>query len=366
MIHFFPKFADADASPFGDALRATGAATRVFPVPVRQNYRKRSSILFRYYPALIAASVRAARTSLFADPPPHAVVLSSDVEVFVFGLLRLWPGAAKARIVFLPFIFTDRASASVRRLRAIYYRAVMRMVSLAICHSRQEVDRYAGVFAGCGARFVFIPWGCHVPSAAEIVAAVGPLPPRSPGGVVVSAGKSGRDYPTLVAATRDLDCETVIVSNVDSSLLGVERSGKVEVLGACFGLEYLWQLLRADVVVVPLAIGNISAGQMVFIQAMALGRPVIVTGIQSVSDYLEDGRTALLVPLGDVAGLRAAIVRVLGDPALAAALGRNGQAEFRAALSEDRHLGRVVDAVEALCGIRTAPAMTGETLPHVG
>lgn len=56
-------------------------------------------------------------------------------------------------------------------------------------------------------------------------------------------------------------------------------------------------------------------------EAMAWGRPVVATAVGGLVDAVEDGVTGLLVPPGDVAALRAALERLLGDAELRARLG---------------------------------------------
>jgi len=56
-------------------------------------------------------------------------------------------------------------------------------------------------------------------------------------------------------------------------------------------------------------------------EAMAHGRPVVASAVGGLLDAVEHERTGLLVPPGDVAALRAAIERLLADPALRARLG---------------------------------------------
>jgi glycosyltransferase involved in cell wall biosynthesis len=60
-------------------------------------------------------------------------------------------------------------------------------------------------------------------------------------------------------------------------------------------------------------------------EAMAWGRPVVATAVGGLRDAVEDGVTGLLVPPGDVAALRAALERLLGDSALRARLGAAGR-----------------------------------------
>ena len=56
-------------------------------------------------------------------------------------------------------------------------------------------------------------------------------------------------------------------------------------------------------------------------EAMAWGRPVVASRVGGLVDAVEDGVTGLLVPPGDVAALRAALERLLGDAELRARLG---------------------------------------------
>jgi glycosyltransferase involved in cell wall biosynthesis len=60
-------------------------------------------------------------------------------------------------------------------------------------------------------------------------------------------------------------------------------------------------------------------------EAMAHGRPVVATDVGGLADAVEDGVTGLLVPPRDLPALRAAIKRLLGDPALRAELGANAR-----------------------------------------
>ena len=352
MIHFFPRFSrDAAASPMGDALRALGVPHRIIASEVPQRYAHRLQLLVLGYPRLAWSALRTAVSSMYGKgPPPDAAVISSDVEALVFAFVRAMPSAAQPRLVFVPFIFTQRASASVNRARLLYYRFVMRRVSCAVCHSLLEVARYQEVFAGCGVHFVFVPWGGYVPSAAEIIAKV-PAPPSDGLPRVVSAGKSGRDYPTLAKAVADLPCHLTIICNAAAPRGGGVASSQVEVLQDTFGVDYLARLMRADVVAVPLQVEDISAGQMVIIQAMALGRPLVVTRTPTIGDYLQHEDTALLVPRGDIPAMAAAIRCLLDDSEAAAALGRRAKARYAEMFSAEAHLQLLVEAVQRHCRI---------------
>lgn len=64
---------------------------------------------------------------------------------------------------------------------------------------------------------------------------------------------------------------------------------------------------------------------IVVIEAMAAGKPVIATHMGGLPDIVADGESGLLVPPGDPAALRAAVQRLLNDPALRERMGQAGR-----------------------------------------
>ena len=60
-------------------------------------------------------------------------------------------------------------------------------------------------------------------------------------------------------------------------------------------------------------------------EAMALGKPVIASRIGGLPEIVADGETGIVVTPEDSDELRAAIARLVADPALAARMGAAGQ-----------------------------------------
>lgn len=79
---------------------------------------------------------------------------------------------------------------------------------------------------------------------------------------------------------------------------------------------------RAAIVCVP---SHREGYGMVAREAMAYGRPVVAADVGGLADAVEDGVTGLLVPPADAEALRAAIEKLLADPALRAELGANAR-----------------------------------------
>jgi len=80
------------------------------------------------------------------------------------------------------------------------------------------------------------------------------------------------------------------------------------------------------------------------LEAISCGIPVVAFDTGGIPDTVIDGETGLLVPVGSVSGLTAAIQRLLGDPGLRAELGERG----RAHAVENFGLDRQVEAYQDL------------------
>lgn len=77
-----------------------------------------------------------------------------------------------------------------------------------------------------------------------------------------------------------------------------------------------------DVLVLPSLFEGIPR---VVMEASAMGLPCVVTNVKGNREAVEQGRSGLLVPLGDVAALSQAILDVLTDPETARRLGAGGR-----------------------------------------
>ncbi len=347
MIHFFPTFsASADSTPLGEELRRIGTPYRIFASQIRLEFRRRIFILLLGYPKLAWFALRSAwRSMVLSRPRPDAVVLGSDVEVLVFALLRSllpWRGPC---IALLGFIYTAWTSPLINRLRALYYRFVLARCDCIICHSRLEITRYRRLFPRSAARFVFVRWGGNV-HGHDQPAPPDPEPHRFR---VLAAGRSGRDYPTLVQAIRGTHLDVTIICDTSEGLGGITERQNVRILRSCYGDNYLAELRRSDVVVLPLAVDDISVGQMVMIQAMAFGKPLVVTRTPTVEDYITEGVEGFMVARGEPQALRETLLRLQNDPDLCSRLGEAGRAAYLARFSQSVVMRATLDAIAGAC-----------------
>lgn len=147
--------------------------------------------------------------------------------------------------------------------------------------------------------------------------------------LIVSAGREHRDYATLVAAVEALPVRTVIAAaSVYSPAARCRLPASVPFnvsMVAQSPTELRDLYAHADVVVVPLIPNDFQAGVTTVLEAMAMAKPVIVSGTQGQGDVVVDGETGVLVPPHNAAALRAQIRRLLDDPAERRRIGANAR-----------------------------------------
>ncbi len=75
------------------------------------------------------------------------------------------------------------------------------------------------------------------------------------------------------------------------------------------------------------------------LEAMACGLPVVATDVGGNAELVSSGRTGLVVPAGDAEAMARALASLAGDPARAAAMGREGRAEVLRRFSLEAMVG---------------------------
>jgi glycosyltransferase involved in cell wall biosynthesis len=180
------------------------------------------------------------------------------------------------------------------------------------------------------------------------------VPRPAPGdGYLLAAGRDmGRDYATFAAAVRDLPVRAVIVASA-RNLEGIDLPGNVEVR-----LDVTYPELRdlyagALAVVVPTRgaeyrYGADCSGQTVLVDAMAMGRPIVLTERRTLREYVADGESALTVPAEDAAALRQAVTRLLDDRAFAESLGAEARHAVEKRLTTRLFAERLVPILESI------------------
>ena len=100
-----------------------------------------------------------------------------------------------------------------------------------------------------------------------------------------------------------------------------------------------------DLVVMP----SLSEGlPNVLLEAMAYRKAVVATRVGGVPEVMTEGLSRLLVPSGDAAALAASMTMTLKDPALRAAIARDGERHVRDAFSPERRAQKIHELYQEL------------------
>jgi glycosyltransferase involved in cell wall biosynthesis len=166
--------------------------------------------------------------------------------------------------------------------------------------------------------------------------------------LICAAGQLLRDYDCLIEAVRDLPVRVQIAAGspwIDRRL-EPQRALPANVSWGKLGRFELRDLYeRSAIAVVPILQNHYQTGIATILEMMAMGKCVIATKTHGQTDTIVDGVTGTYVPPSDPLALRAAIQRLLADPAEAARLGSAARrfVEERAGL--DLFVDQLVQAV---------------------
>lgn len=170
--------------------------------------------------------------------------------------------------------------------------------------------------------------------------------------MICSAGLEWRDYPTMIEAVRDLDVEVCLAAASPWSKHKNETAGRTlppNVSARRYNYAELRQLYaESRLVVVPLYDNDFQAGVTTLLEAMAMGKAVIVTRTVGQRDVIEDGENGVYVPPRDPAAMRAAILRLLNNPQEAARLGKNARKTIEENMTLDHWVQRIATVTRML------------------
>jgi glycosyltransferase involved in cell wall biosynthesis len=300
-----------------EAARAQGIeVTVVSPATVRHfgiaygdgvlgNLRRRPWLVFAM-PLFLVGFVRAARRA------------SRDADLVHAHWLPL---AFVALLTRRPYVVQPWGTdVELARRAPNVFRPLVRRAQLVVAAS----DTLAAAARALGAREVRI-----VPSGVRIPEAVGE-PEDPPHVLYVGRLSPEKGIEEFLAATTELP--RVVV--------GAGPVAVPEAAGFVPPAELGPWYERAAVVCVP---SRREGYGMVAREAMAYGRPVVAAAVGGLVDAIEDGRTGLLVPPGDVLLLRAALERLLGDATLRTQLGEAARESARERFSQE-HEGELLAA----------------------
>ncbi|MEQ1935139.1 MAG: glycosyltransferase family 4 protein, partial [Fimbriimonadaceae bacterium] len=148
-----------------------------------------------------------------------------------------------------------------------------------------------------------------------------PAPAVARGPILAIGDDHGRDYDTFIEAVCELDVDVVLKTRRTLRIPSGCKARFAQIQKRLTFIELRDLYAAARVVVVPLHQTLNASGVGSVLEAMAMGKPMIVSDNPPIRDYFVPGKTAVVVPSHDPARLRDAIRELVTDDARCAALG---------------------------------------------
>lgn len=222
-------------------------------------------------------------------------------------------------LIVTTFIYHPKQGLKGRLYRWFVRRAVCSpILDKIVCFSSSEPAYYAKLLDAPADKFVYVPL------AVEDLGRYSEIIPPPQQRFILAVGKSNRDYDFLVDALKDAPYQVRILSDTYQR----KDTGKnIRVYSDVFGQDYFNMLADCYCVVVPLQDVHISAGQLVFLQSMMFGKPVITTQSDTVTDYITDGQNGFIIAK-DSTLLLDRLQRLYNDSQLYLKLVQEGRCQF--------------------------------------
>lgn len=171
-------------------------------------------------------------------------------------------------------------------------------------------------------------WGIH-DSRDRLIGFVGSLKPWHGLDLLLEA------FAGLIASGRGAKLVLIgdgpLRSTIENDVASRRLSGHVVFAGALTHSDVPSATQTLDILVAPYPeMERFYFSPLKVYEYMAAGKPIVASRIGQISEILEDGTTALLVPAGQVAALTSAISTLLDDESLSARLGSRAQHVARA------------------------------------
>ena len=275
---------------------------------------------------------------LWRRAPAYDVVVTMGVrESMGYGLLCTLTLRPEKQIMCEVFIDAPSRSPAWFLKNALYGFVARRALGL-LTNSTAEVESVARRYRLDPGRIRYVPLNCDIEH---------PRLESADDGYVLCAGRTLRDYKTLVEAARADDLPWTVVCG-KNDLHGVVLPPNLRLLREVSRSRYLEMLRKARMVALPLLPAERATGQVVMMEAMAMGKPVVTTRAPGTIDTIRDGENGLLVNPSDPTALSDAVRQLWNDPELRRRLGEAAVRTMVEEASAERHAQLKLEAIREL------------------
>ena len=273
------------------------------------------------------------------------VVLSTVDTVGIPLMLLANAGRVRPPLVYIAIGLPERLiRLRSERMRRLYARALASSAAV-LAYSEREATELRAYMASYGesTRVEFVPFGvderAFAPSVAQPVV-----------DVVMAGADPHRDIELFVRIAREMPSRSFRLVTTADRARTLESPPPNLAVDVDIPFDNMRRRLEgARVVALPVLENTYSGATTVLLQAMALGKPVVVTRTQAIATGygLVDGENCRLVTPGDAATFERALKDVLRDEWHARSLGARARTTVEAGLTWDNYVDRIEAVLRA-------------------
>lgn len=232
---------------------------------------------FRYAVSLMGKRYRGYSSIIFINP---------IVGIFFCMLSRLLcVDRRKRRISIAGFLFEDKRSKLYYKVRKAFVNYCYSVVDDIIVYGTNEVKLYGTIFPSMAKRFKYVQYGRDFKYAnAKDYSHDAPY--------IASGGRSNRRFETLceaMSAVRKVGLQVDCVVATRPECVSADMAQSPVAFQYGITLNQFGSFIDGCLFfVLPLACTKLSAGHMVLMEVLAHEKPVIVTDISAIRDYVSD------------------------------------------------------------------------------
>ncbi len=275
---------------------------------------------------------------LWANQAYDIVVTGDFLVGRVYALLQTLFWWRRKPHLFLDFMLDDTRSNIFWKIKRMYQKRIFNCIDRIVVFSPKEVKTYANNLNIPEEKFVFLPYHTNNSKPHFI---------GNNSDYILSAGSSGRDYQSLLEAVRGTDLKLKIITRSEN-INGCNPLSNVELFYNIPYFDYLHLISNSRFVVLPLKSRIRSLGMVVMLEAMSLGKAVLMTRAVSNVEYIREDRNGFFVDFFDPDKMREKIMELWADPDLCDRVGRQAIEDVKSEWTYEKYVGSVMSVVRQM------------------
>ncbi|GEM_PF-6358951 len=253
---------------------------------------------------------------------PAPFVTCSTGSSFVFALLQyLCRPLIRPRTHVMYDLLLERKRTGLMGLfDSIKMHVFRKVVDHAVVWGPPDIDSFSREYDIPTEKFSFVPYHLTLENFQFDI---------SDQGYIFAGGNNGRDYPTLIDAVSKIDYPVFIATQLPEVIEIAAPFPNIMVKPVTHE-QFRQKMAGCHMFVEAHPVDFFrTAGHQTFLNAMWMGKLVVLADEKSAIGYIEDGKDGLVVAAGDAEGLKAKIQLALNDLDLSTRLAKAAQSKAR-------------------------------------